>query len=57
MDEALISLQTAVTENPLYGEAFNNLGVLYRDEGQIQLAIQCYDKCLQLTPNSRYIFV
>lgn len=34
-------------------EAYNNLGVLYRDECDIQEAITCYDKCLQMQPNSR----
>jgi tetratricopeptide (TPR) repeat protein len=53
MDEAITSIRAAIQENPSYGEAYNNLGVLYRDEGEIEQAIVCYDKCLEITPTSR----
>src|SRR5690349_14081467 len=53
MDEAFLSINTAIKENPNYAEAYNNLGVLYRDEGAIDQAIACYEKCLELATNSR----
>jgi tetratricopeptide (TPR) repeat protein len=37
----------------MYGEAYNNLGVLYRDEGLIDEAIKCYEKCLAINILSR----
>jgi len=46
-------VKAAIEVNPQYAEAYNNLGVLYRDEGEIKKAIACYDKCLALNPHSR----
>lgn len=53
MDEAYASVKAAIQENSSYAEAYNNLGVLYRDEGNIEEAILCYDKCLELNSISR----
>ncbi len=33
--------------------SYNNLGVLYRDEGRITEAIQHYEQCLKLDPTSK----
>ncbi len=52
-DEAHASVKAALHENPTYAEAYNNLGVLYRDEGNIEEALLCYEKCLELNPVSR----
>jgi len=32
MTEAIQCIRLAVEENPMYAEAYNNLGVLYRDQ-------------------------
>lgn len=53
MDEAYSYVKAALSANPRYAEAYNNLGVLYRDEGKMAEAIFCYDQCLRLNPNSR----
>lgn len=53
MEEAYVSIKRAISENPTYAEAYNNLGVLYRDEGRLKDAIECYDKCLALNHLSR----
>jgi len=34
-------------------QAYNNLGVLQRDVGAMADALAAYDKCLELTPDSR----
>ena len=34
-------------------QAYNNLGVLQRDVGAMVDALAAYDKCLELTPDSR----
>ena len=43
----------AIKTNPHYAEALNNLGVLYRDEGRIEEAIQSYAECLRIDPLSK----
>jgi tetratricopeptide (TPR) repeat protein len=53
LDEAYAIVKAAIEVNPQYAEAYNNLGVLYRDEGEIKKAIACYDKCLALNAHSR----
>lgn len=53
MEEAYVNIKAAIQENPNYAEAYNNLGVLYRDEGKIEESMECYGKCLELNPRSR----
>ncbi|WOL03503.1 hypothetical protein Cni_G12223 [Canna indica] len=54
MDAAAIMIEKAIIANPTYAEAYNNLGwVLYRDVGNIGLAIEAYERCLQIDPDSR----
>lgn len=56
MSEALRYATKAIEVCPDYAEAYNNLGVLYRDEGEISLSIQAYDRCLALDPLSPNAF-
>ncbi|KAL5996065.1 hypothetical protein ACLOJK_026138 [Asimina triloba] len=53
MDAAASMIEKAIIANPTYAEAYNNLGVLYRDAGDITLAIDAYAQCLQIDPDSR----
>ena len=53
MEQAFAYIQRAIKEDPKYSEAYNNLGVLYRDEGDIEEAIKCYDMCLSMNILSR----
>ncbi|XP_006659697.1 probable UDP-N-acetylglucosamine--peptide N-acetylglucosaminyltransferase SPINDLY [Oryza brachyantha] len=53
MDAASTMIQKAILANPTYAEAYNNLGVLYRDAGSITLAVQAYERCLHIDPDSR----
>ncbi|CAL9174116.1 unnamed protein product [Musa hybrid cultivar] len=54
MDAAASMIEKAIIANPTYAEAYNNLGwVLYRDVGNISLAIEAYERCLQIDPDSR----
>ena len=53
LDEAYDFCSRAIAANPLYAEAHNNLGVLYRDEGRIEEAILAYSDCLAIDPSSR----
>jgi len=41
----------AVKANPKYPEAHNNLGVLQHERGNIQEAIHCYQRAVDLNPN------
>jgi protein O-GlcNAc transferase len=45
-------VKIALSIDPNYAEAYNNLGVLYRDEGRIDRAILCYEQCIRLNPLS-----
>ena len=49
----LVCSSRAIKTNPHYAEALNNLGVLYRDEGRIEEAIQSYAECLRIDPLSK----
>jgi|EP01049_Picozoa_sp_SAG25_P027456 protein O-GlcNAc transferase len=53
MDEALACARTAISSNPHFAEAHNNMGVAFRDMGSIVESIECYDRCLQLCPTGR----
>jgi protein O-GlcNAc transferase len=53
LDEAHEFCSRAILTNPLYAEAHNNLGVLYRDEGRIVEALGSYEACLRIDPLSR----
>jgi predicted O-linked N-acetylglucosamine transferase (SPINDLY family) len=53
LDEAYEFCARAIAANPLYAEAHNNRGVLYRDEGRIEEAIAAYTDCLAIDPTSR----
>ena len=53
MDAAASMIEKAIIANPTYAEAYNNLGVLYRDAGDISLAINAYEQCLKIDPDSR----
>ena len=50
---SLLCSSRAIKTNPHYAEALNNLGVLYRDEGRIEEAIQSYAECLRIDPLSK----
>lgn len=41
----------AVTFNPGCVEAYNNLGVILREQGNVERALGCYQAALQLRPN------
>lgn len=53
MDAAASMIEKAIVANSTYAEAYNNLGVLYRDAGNIILAIEAYEQCLKIDPDSR----
>ena len=53
MSPFLFTGSRAIKTNPHYAEALNNLGVLYRDEGRIEEAIQSYAECLRIDALSK----
>jgi tetratricopeptide (TPR) repeat protein len=50
-DAAIRELQLALTINPNYHEARNNLGSVYYRKGDIQAAIREYQEALRIDPN------
>jgi len=43
--------QMAVERNPSYVEALCNIGVIYKNSGELSLAIEYYDRALKSNPN------
>ncbi|KAL2992822.1 hypothetical protein AAZX31_10G070200 [Glycine max] len=41
----------AASERPMYAEAYCNMGVIYKNRGDLEAAITCYERCLAVSPN------
>jgi Flp pilus assembly protein TadD len=53
--EAIYRWERAVQIDPAYAEAYNDLGVAYEHEGQLEKARKAYEKALELSPNNPQI--
>lgn len=53
--EAIYRWERAVEIDPSYAEAFNNLGVAYEHEGDLEKARQAYEKAVKLAPSEAAI--
>ncbi|MGE3578593.1 MAG: tetratricopeptide repeat protein [Vicinamibacterales bacterium] len=53
--EAIYRWERAVEIDPTYAEAFNNLGVAYEHEGDLEKARQAYEKAVKLSPSEATI--
>jgi Flp pilus assembly protein TadD len=53
--EAIYRWERAVQIDPNYAEAYNDLGVAYEHEGQLDKARKAYEKALELAPNNAQI--
>lgn len=51
MVDAVICYETAIAWKPKCAEAHNNLGVIYKERGNLQKAILNYEKALVANPN------
>lgn len=49
-DKAVVSYELAVHFNPACCEAYNNLGVIYKDRDNLERSIQCYSSALNVNP-------
>lgn len=43
---ALSCYEKAALERPLYAEAYCNMGVIYKNRGDLEAAIACYERYL-----------
>ena len=50
---ALDGYQAALLRNPYYVEAYCNIGVIYKNLGNLDSAVYYYDKALSVNPNFR----
>ncbi|KAH1061241.1 hypothetical protein GLYMA_02G201300v4 [Glycine max] len=50
-DMALTFYEKAASERPMYAEAYCNMGVIYKNRGDLEAAITCYERCLAVSPN------
>ncbi len=53
--EAIYRWERAVTLDPSYAAAYNNLAVAYEHEGMFDKARQAYEKAAELEPNNAMI--
>lgn len=53
--EAIYRWERAVQIDPAYAEAYNDLGVAYEHEGQLEKARKAYEKALELEPKNTQI--
>ena len=53
--EAIYRWEKAVEIDPMYAEAYNDLGIAYEHEGQLDKARKAYEKALALEPNNAQI--
>ena len=53
--EAIYRWEKAVELDPKYAAAFNDLGIAYEHEGQLEKARKAYEKALALDPNNAQI--
>ena len=50
MEDAIQAFCHAITEDPLYTNAYNNLGVIFHQTGQLPQAEACFRKAIELNP-------
>src|SRR3977135_4678531 len=53
--EAIYRWEKATELDPTYAAAFNDLGIAYEHEGQLEKARKAYEKALTLDPNNANI--
>ena len=53
--EAIYRWEKATQLDPTYAAAFNDLGIAYEHEGQLDKARKAYEKALELDPNNQQI--
>jgi Flp pilus assembly protein TadD len=53
--EAIYRWERAVEIDPMYAQAYNDLGIGYEHEGQLDKARKAYEKALAIEPNNAQI--
>lgn len=53
--EAIARFVKATDIDPSYASAWNNLGIAYEQQGELDEARKAYDKALKLQPDNQYI--
>ena len=53
--EAIFQWKRAVQIDPTYAAAYNNLAIAYEHEGELDNALEAYERALQLEPDNAMI--
>ena len=53
--EAIYRWEKAAELDPTYAAAYNDLGIAYEHEGQLEKARKAYEKALELDPNNAQV--
>ena len=53
--EAIYRWEKATELDPTYAAAFNDLGIAYEHEGQLEKARKAYEKAIELDPNNSQV--
>jgi Flp pilus assembly protein TadD len=53
--EAIYRWEKATELDPTYAAAYNDLGIAYEHEGQLEKARKAYEKALELDPNNAQV--
>lgn len=51
LEKAIVCYELGIHFNPVCCEAYNNLGVIFKDSDNLERATECYDSALQINPH------
>ena len=50
-DQAINFFKKSISLNPNFSQAYNNLGLAYKNKGYLRESLNCFDKAIELNLN------